>query len=320
MPSIGGKVAVVTGSSKGIGFAIAEALIRAGANVTVSARSDREVHEAAARLDALGGGRALDVACDVRRPEAVRELIARTVAELGGLDILVNNAGVGAFGPVAELALEQWDQVIGTNLSGVFYCCREAIPHLRRRGGGWIINIGSLAGKNPLAGGAAYNASKFGLVGFSEALMLEVRYDDIRVTCLMPGSVASWSYAAWAAAVSRESQPGSPQVTGRRVPLGAMTARTGSDSSRHQVTSVRSPNVQIIAMPVPFAGSASGCARTGTGTSKSGVITSVSNSGSYRSSSGWATSATHAGSSSDRVVSISTNTPGAPARANRSRQ
>ena len=186
-----GRVAVVTGSSRGIGYAIAEALVQAGASVTVSARHAEEVSAAAARLEALGTARVLGVPCDVRRPDAVAELIRRTVAELGGLDILVNNAGVGYFGPVADLPVERWQQTIETNLSGVFYCCREAIPHLRRRGGGWIINIASLAGKNPMAGGTAYNASKFGLVGFSEALLLDVRHDNIRVSCLMPGSVAT---------------------------------------------------------------------------------------------------------------------------------
>ena len=133
-----GKVAVVTGSSKGIGFAIAEALVRAGASVTVSARNAEEVSAAAVRLNALGSGRALGVPCDVRRPDAVAELIGRTVAEFGGLDILVNNAGVGHFAPVADLSIERWQQTIETNLSGVFYCCREAIPQLKRRGGGWI--------------------------------------------------------------------------------------------------------------------------------------------------------------------------------------
>jgi NAD(P)-dependent dehydrogenase (short-subunit alcohol dehydrogenase family) len=186
-----GRVAVVTGSSKGIGLAIAEALVHAGASVAVSARDAKEVGAAAGRRNALGKGRALGVPCDVRRPDAVAELIGRSVAAFGGLDILVNNAGVGHFSPVAELPIERWQQMIETNLSGAFYCCREAIPHLRRRGGGWIINIAPLAGKTPMAGGTAYNASKFGLVGFSEALLLDVRHDDIRVSCLMPGSVAT---------------------------------------------------------------------------------------------------------------------------------
>ena len=186
-----GKVAIVTGGSKGIGHAIAEALIRAGASVAISSRHEGEVAAAAAALNRLGGGRAVGFACDVRRPDAVRDFFRQVIAELGGLDVLVNNAGVGIFGPVAELSVEQWDQVIETNLSGVFYCCREAIPQLRKRGGGWIINIASLAGKNALAGGTAYNASKFGLVGFSEALLLDVRHDNIRVSYLMPGSVAT---------------------------------------------------------------------------------------------------------------------------------
>jgi 3-oxoacyl-[acyl-carrier protein] reductase len=103
----------------------------------------------------------------------------------------VNNAGIGAFGAVDEMGPETWDRLIATNLSGVFYCCHEAVPLLRKRGGGWIINIASLAGKNAFAGGAAYNASKFGLVGFSEALMLDVRQHGIRVNYIMPGSVAT---------------------------------------------------------------------------------------------------------------------------------
>jgi NAD(P)-dependent dehydrogenase (short-subunit alcohol dehydrogenase family) len=185
-----GKVAVVTGSTKGIGYAIAEALARAGADVVVSARNEDEVREAARRLEDVGPGRAVGVTCDVRRHDDVRRLIGAAV-ELGGVDILVNNAGVGVFSTVDSMLPEDWHTVIGTNLDGVFFCCHEAIPRLRERGGGWIINIGSLAGRNAFAGGAAYNASKFGLLGFSEAMMLDVRHDDIRVTCIMPGSVAT---------------------------------------------------------------------------------------------------------------------------------
>jgi 3-oxoacyl-[acyl-carrier protein] reductase len=186
--SLAGKTAVVTGSSKGIGYAVAEALARAGANVVVSARNEAEVRQAAAALDALGEGRVTGVAGDMRSDEDVRRVIA-AATELGGLDVLVNNAGVGGFAPVDQISTEQWDAIIGTNLTGVFYACREAVPLMRSRGGGWIINIGSLAGKNPFAGGAAYNASKFGLLGFSEAMMLDVRNDGIRVCCVMPGSV-----------------------------------------------------------------------------------------------------------------------------------
>jgi 3-oxoacyl-[acyl-carrier protein] reductase len=184
-----GTAAVVTGGSKGIGYAIAEALVRAGAGVAISARHEDEVREAAERLNGLGGGRAVGVAADVRSPDDVRRLVRAAVEALGGLDVLVNNAGVGRFAPIDELSEEHWHQVIDTNLTGVFLCCRAAIPELRARGGGWIINIGSLAGKNPFAGGAVYNASKFGLLGFSEAMMLDLRDEDIRVSCIMPGSV-----------------------------------------------------------------------------------------------------------------------------------
>ena len=186
-----GKTAVVTGSSKGIGYAIAEAIVREGGSVVVSARNEDEVAEAARTLNELGGGRAVPVACDMRSYEDVQRMIGAAQA-LGGLDVLVNNAGVGRFGAVDELSLEDWHQVIETNLSGVFYACREAVPLLRARGGGWVINIGSLAGKNPFAGGSAYNASKFGLLGFSEAMMLDVREHGIRVCCIMPGSVDTW--------------------------------------------------------------------------------------------------------------------------------
>lgn len=186
-----GKTAIVTGSSKGIGYAIAESLARAHANVLVTARNAEEVAAAARTLDPLGQGAVIGVATDMRRYDEVRRLVGRAVEELEGVDILVNNAGVGHFAPIHEITVEQWGQILETNLSGVFYASREVIPHMKRRGGGWIINIGSLAGKNPFAGGSAYNASKFGLLGFSEAMMLDVRNDGIRVTCIMPGSVAT---------------------------------------------------------------------------------------------------------------------------------
>ncbi|HEX7239833.1 MAG TPA: SDR family oxidoreductase [Longimicrobiaceae bacterium] len=187
-----GKTAVVTGGSKGIGYAVAEALASAGANVVISSRHHDEVEEAARRLSEVCEGEVAGVECDVRRHEDVRRMIGTAVERFGGVDVLVNNAGVGGFAPVDRMPPEKWEQIIETNLSGVFYCCHEAIPRMRERGGGWIINIASLAGKNPFAGGAAYNASKFGLVGFSEALMLDVRQDDIRVNYIMPGSVATY--------------------------------------------------------------------------------------------------------------------------------
>ena len=186
-----GNVAVVTGGTKGIGRAIAEALLEHGARVVIGARTASEVEQASREL----GEDVRGTVCDVRSADDCRTLIDTAVTEFGGLDILVNNAGVGIFKSVEELSVEEWDQVQETNVSGVFYCSHAAIPHLKERGGGWIINIGSLAGKNPFPEGAAYNASKFGLIGFSEALMQEVRHDGIRVSYVMPGSVATGGFS-----------------------------------------------------------------------------------------------------------------------------
>ena len=195
MVDLTGKVAVVTGGTKGIGRAIAEAILEAGGSVLVGARTEKDVRAAE---DALGD-RARGVVWDVRDPEQCVAGIEAAVEAFGGVDILVNNAGVGRWGAVAELSIEDWDAVIETNLSGLFYCSRAGIPRLKERGGGWIINIGSLAGKNAFPDGAAYNASKFGLIGFSEALMQEVRHDGIRVTYIMPGSVATPGFSSGAA-------------------------------------------------------------------------------------------------------------------------
>ncbi len=186
------RTAVVTGSTRGIGRAIADALVARGCRVVVSARTETDVERTAAELARRGGGDGvLGVRCDVRAAPDCARLMARTVERFGGIDILVNNAGVGRFGAVGELTLEAWDETIGTNLSGAFYCSHHALPHLRRSDDAWIVNIGSLAGKNPFPGGAAYNASKFALVGFSEAMMQDVRHQGVRVTYIMPGSVAT---------------------------------------------------------------------------------------------------------------------------------
>jgi len=131
----------------------------------------------------------LAVRCDVGRFEDVSHLFETLKVEWGGLDVLVNNAGVGRFASVDEITLEDWRSVIDTNLSGPFYCVKAAVPMMKARGGGFILNIGSLAGKNPFSGGAAYNASKFGLNGFSEAAMMDLRQVGIRVSQIMPGSV-----------------------------------------------------------------------------------------------------------------------------------
>src|SRR5688500_15953634 len=151
MSTLSGRVALVTGGTRGIGAAIVESLAAAGASVVSTSRS--------------GGawtGSVRTIAADVRKPGAAAAAVEECVKVFGGLDILINNAGVGLFSPVADMSIEQWHDVIDTNLNGVFYCCHAAIPQMRKRGGGWIINISSLAGKNPFVGGAAYCASKGG--------------------------------------------------------------------------------------------------------------------------------------------------------------
>jgi 3-oxoacyl-[acyl-carrier protein] reductase len=184
-----GKSAIVTGGTKGIGRGIAETLIAAGVNVCISARNEPELAEATRQLESLDGGKAIGVVCDVRDHSQVKSLFERVSAEFGAVDILINNAGVGIFAPVEEMSPEDFRAILETNVCGVFYCCHEAIPLMKQRGGGYIINISSLAGANPHPRMAAYNASKFGLNGFSEALMQEVRHDGIKVSYIMPGSV-----------------------------------------------------------------------------------------------------------------------------------
>lgn len=183
------QIAIVTGGTKGIGRAIAESLVRAGAGVAITARNDDEIGATVAELKKLGAGTAAGYVCDVRNYEQVKSVVAEVAKEFGGLDILINNAGVGIFASVESMPVEDFRAVLETNVFGVFYCCHEAIPLMKQRGGGYIINISSLAGANPHAEMAAYNASKFGLNGFSEALMQEVRHDGIKVSYIMPGSV-----------------------------------------------------------------------------------------------------------------------------------
>lgn len=170
-------------------MSIAEALLKKGARVFICSRKEPEVGEVVARLRQEHGEAVHGGACDVGQAGDVKAMIEEAARSMGGLDILINNAGIGSFNEVEQMPVEEWRATIDTNLSGVFYCCHEAIPLIRQRGGGYIINIGSLAGKNAFPGGAAYCASKFGLIGFSEALMQEVRYDHIKVSYVMPGSV-----------------------------------------------------------------------------------------------------------------------------------
>jgi 3-oxoacyl-[acyl-carrier protein] reductase len=190
--NLNGKVAIVTGSTKGIGRAIAEALVREGMNVCISARNSDEVEQAVSELGDAGEGGVTGAVCDVRDYDEVKALVEHTVAEFGGVDVLVNNAGIGIFGRVEETSPEDFRTVLETNLFGVFYCCHETIPQMKKRGGGYIINISSLAGTNAHPQMTAYNASKFGLNGFSEAMMQEVRHDGIKVSYIMPGSVNTY--------------------------------------------------------------------------------------------------------------------------------
>ena len=191
MQSLRGKVAFVTGGSKGIGLAIARALVADGVKVAITGRDAARLSAARPSIEAAGPGSVETLQADVRRHDEVEAAVAATVARFGGLDVVINNAGVGIFANVAEMTPAQWSEVIETNLTGVFNMCHAAIPHLRQRGGGSIINISSLAGKSAFPGGAAYCATKSGLNAFSEALMQEVRYDNIRVSYVMPGSVAT---------------------------------------------------------------------------------------------------------------------------------
>jgi len=184
-----GKIAIVTGGTKGIGRGIAEALVREGAKVCISARKANEIEEATQALNSLDLEKTIGFVCDVRDHTQVKSFFERVTAVFSGVDVLINNAGVGMFAPVEEMSPQDFRAILETNLFGVFYCCHEAIPIMKRRGGGYIINISSLAGANPHPRMAAYNASKFGLNGFSEALMQEVRHDDIKVSYIMPGSV-----------------------------------------------------------------------------------------------------------------------------------
>jgi len=175
---------LVTGASSGIGLEVARQLVASGVGVGLFARSQSKLAHIAGEL-----GNSLALPGDVSRYEDLERAVQQLEARFGGLDFLVNNAGVGIFKPVHELTPEEWQQVLQTNLSGAFYATKAAVPAMQKRGGGYIINIASLAGKNAFANGAAYNASKFGLLGFSEASMLDLRCYGIRVSSILPGSV-----------------------------------------------------------------------------------------------------------------------------------
>ena len=200
METLSGKYAVVTGGTRGIGRAIAERLLQDGAAVAICGRKQDAVDRAVEKMQGLG--RIVGTAADVSQLEGARQLFAAVDEAFGALDILVNNAGQGHFKKVGEMTPEEWHQNIDLNLNGAFYCAHEALARFAKRGGGFVVNISSLAARNPFSGGAAYNASKFGLNGFTEALMLDHRNDNVRVSSIMPGSVdtdfsGSGEPAAW---------------------------------------------------------------------------------------------------------------------------
>ena len=191
MTELATRTALVTGGSKGIGLGIARRLVQAGMNVAITSRHRDEVEAAARRLGDEGPGRAIGIECDVRDLDQQRNAVARLTDEFGGLYAVVANAGVGAFGAIDELPVEEWHKVIDTNLTGVFYTVKATVDELKRSGG-YLITIGSLAGTNFFAGGSAYNASKFGLAGFSQAAMLDLRKHGVKVSTIMPGSVSTY--------------------------------------------------------------------------------------------------------------------------------
>ncbi len=179
--------ALVTGAGRGIGRAVALALGRQGVSVTAVSRTAADLDSLLGEIEA-SGGRGLAFAGDVRNSSVTDGAVAAAVDRFGGLQILVNNAGVGAFANVEDTTDEDWDRIIGTNLTAVFRLTRAALPHLTHRGG-HVFMISSLAGVNPIAGMAAYCASKAALDRFSASLMLEVRHRGVKVTTIAPGSV-----------------------------------------------------------------------------------------------------------------------------------
>ncbi len=182
------KVAIITGGSKGIGFGIAQAFIEKGMKVAITSRSQSSADEAAARLGSKD--QVIGIASDVRKLEDEQAVVQKVIDHWGQVDAVIANAGVGHFAPIQEMTDTQWNDVIDINLTGVFNTTKAALSALKASKG-YLITIASLAGTNFFAQGAAYNASKFGLVGFTQAVMLDVRKDDIKVSTIMPGSVST---------------------------------------------------------------------------------------------------------------------------------
>ncbi len=189
MRDIKGKVALITGGTKGIGYGMAVSMLQSGMKVAFTGRSEAGVKSAEKQLSAHGD--VFGMVSDVRDFASLENAVKSITTKWGKLDVLIANAGVGYFAPISELSAEQWNETIDINLTGVFNSCKACIPALKETKG-YIITIASLAGTNFFAGGAAYNASKFGLVGFTQAMMLDLRHEGINVSTIMPGSVATY--------------------------------------------------------------------------------------------------------------------------------
>lgn len=190
MQSLNGKTAFITGGSKGIGYGIAEALLKEGVNVAITSRSEANAQAAAQKLAQVGSGKVLGLEADVRNMESQAQAVRQVTDQWGPIDFVIANAGLGHFAPVDEMTPEQWHETIDTNLTGVFYTLKASVDSLKATEG-YFITISSLAGTNFFAQGAAYNASKFGLTGFTQAAMLDLRKYGIRTSTIMPGSVAT---------------------------------------------------------------------------------------------------------------------------------
>jgi 3-oxoacyl-[acyl-carrier protein] reductase len=190
MESIANKTALITGGTKGIGYGVAESLMNEDMKVAITGRTQQAADEAAAKLNGLGKGEAIGFAADVRKMADQQRVVNGVLKKWGKLDVLVANAGIGYFGNIESLSEEQWHETIDTNLTGVFYSIKASLDALKKSKG-YFITMASLAGTNFFAGAAAYNASKFGLVGFTQAVMLDIRNHGIKTTTIMPGSVAT---------------------------------------------------------------------------------------------------------------------------------
>lgn len=191
MENLNGKVAIITGGSKGIGFGIAESLVKEGMNVAITSRHQEDLDKATAELNDIGPGQAIGIQSDVRKLDDEQNVVSKVLNQWGQLHLLMANAGVGRFASIEEMTEDEWRQTIDTNLTGVFNSIKAAVEPLKASEG-YFMTLASLAGTNFFEKGAAYNASKFGLVGFTQAVMLDLRKYGVKTTTIMPGSVASY--------------------------------------------------------------------------------------------------------------------------------